>query len=141
MPNLCRRSRISPPSNRLINFPFSSRSPPIAPGSTGHSLDQMIKKSEERLSLFASIKRVFKSSSQKSTTTTTTTSRESVDYSHSDSFRQPTPGMVYTTTTTLIRPNMNIGPFLEEDEHTINQRTYKNRTSSVAAFNNQTRGT
>lgn len=142
MPNLCRRSRISPPSSRLINFPFSSRSPPtLSTSASSQQLDELMLKSEQRLSFFAKIKNYLtvSSTSQQATsasqcsTSAAATSRESQENA-SEGFRQPTPGLVYTTSASSMRPNLNIGPFLDEDEISTNQRTYRNQPF---AANNQ----
>lgn len=126
MPNLCRRSRISPPSNRLINFPFSSRTPPTTNTlqNSHHEAarDYMSEKSDQRLSFFAQIRQYIfsnKTTIEKKTIIKTSSSESSSVYSQeTGNFKQS--GKVYSTSTS--QPKLNIGPFLNEDENTQSQR-------------------
>lgn len=109
MPNLCRRSRISPPSNKLINFPFSSLTSSNS-ASKNQEKSRDYTENDDRSGFFSNIKDCFV---KKTTTTVTTTTKRSLDASHNNSID----GMIYSTSATSLRPNRNIGPYFDEDDH------------------------
>lgn len=134
MPNLCRRSRISPPQqNKIINFPFSSTS---SSQNLDNARDYLHKRSEDRLSFFAQLKSWFTSTSN--TQVENTSQLDSSTAQRKDSRRSD--GMVYTTSHSSLRPNINIGQFLNEDEAEMNEELNKKRTAQRIVKVNKSRG-
>lgn len=124
MPNLCRRSRISPQnSNNFMNvLPTfgQSRSPDQAN-------NYMMEKSNERLGYFSQFKSYFVyTSSQRTETTIASTS--SYKTGETSIKKQPSitrPEMIYSSSTTSLKTNMNIAPFLEAEEEANRIHTKK----------------
>jgi hypothetical protein len=107
MPNLCRRSRISPPNNRLINFPFSTSNTTQQHTNntkTSVHIEYLYQKSCERLSFFQKMRTYLNNSN-------TNNQDQTTQHTSFTDFKQPVPGMVYSTSSTEIAPRLNIGQF------------------------------
>ena len=129
MPNLCRRSRLSPPHKAQTLTSFNSSNNVI-----DDLQNSLIVKSTERLSFFESLKKVFKSKQV----------NISQQQQHADlmplSASRPAK-LAYSASASSFKTNMNIQPFLDEVEDNNEQateRAHTNKKSTVRPTSNKT---